>query len=202
MHISCLIYRFLEIALFWDVSASFWFFFWIINRESHGVVFVSKNEKRLKIEFTDKSKANLWIHLDLVKVHCLKGLTSLYIISYLLFFVNLNNILTLPKILVDTEARFGLTRIMFTLLFACQIYVDARYFTKSKQMQAEGGRFFSIFLSNVFRMDSSLLVFQKIRTNIYTSIYFAEKCFPKVAWRFQILQKFGHFFIIIFSNFL
>ena len=47
MHISCLIYHFLEAALFWDVSASFWFFLLIINRESHGVVFVSTNEKRL-----------------------------------------------------------------------------------------------------------------------------------------------------------
>ena len=44
-----------------------------------------------KIMFTDKSKANLWIHLDLAKVHHLKGLTSLCIISYL-HFLNLNNI--------------------------------------------------------------------------------------------------------------
>ena len=38
-----------------------------------------------KIKFTDKSKANLWIHLDLAKVHRLKGLASAYIISYLHF---------------------------------------------------------------------------------------------------------------------
>ena len=69
-----------------------------------------------KIKFTDKSKANLWIHLDLAKVHRLKGLTSLYIISYL-HFLNLNNILTLPKTLVVTEAGFGLTRVMFGLFF-------------------------------------------------------------------------------------
>ena len=50
-----------------------------------------------KIKFTDKSKVNLWIHLDLAKVRRLKGLTSLYIISYL-HFLNLNNILTLPKL--------------------------------------------------------------------------------------------------------
>ena len=49
-----------------------------------------------KIKLTDKSKANLWIHLDLAKVHRLKGLTSPYIISYL-HFLNLNNILALPK---------------------------------------------------------------------------------------------------------
>ena len=43
MHITCLIYHFLQpqAALFWDVSASFWFFLLIINREPDGVVFVS-----------------------------------------------------------------------------------------------------------------------------------------------------------------
>ena len=42
-----------------------------------------------KIKFTDK--------LNLAKVHRLKGLTSPYIIFYL-HFLNLNNILTLPKL--------------------------------------------------------------------------------------------------------
>ena len=77
-----------------------------------------------KIKFTDKSKANLWIHLDLAKVHRLKGLTSPYIITYL-HFLNLNNILTVPKTLVVAEAGFGLTRIMVALFFACQIYTHA-----------------------------------------------------------------------------
>ena len=66
-----------------------------------------------KIKFTDKSKANLWIYLDVTKVHRLKGLTSLYFISYL-HFLNLNNILTLPQTLVVAEAGFGLTQMMFT----------------------------------------------------------------------------------------
>ena len=35
-----------------------------------------------------------------------------------------------------SEAMFDLTRLMFALLFAYQIYAHARYFTKSKQMQA------------------------------------------------------------------
>ena len=74
-----------------------------------------------KIKFTDKSKANLWIHLDLAKVHRLKELTSPYIISYL-HFLNLNNILTLPKTFVVAEAGLDLTRLMFALFFACQIY--------------------------------------------------------------------------------
>ena len=43
---------------------------------------------------------------------------SLYIISCL-HFLNLNNILTLPKTLVVAEAGFGLTRIMFALFFVC-----------------------------------------------------------------------------------
>ena len=77
-----------------------------------------------KIKFTDKSKANLWIYLDLAKVHRLKGLTSPYIISYL-HFLNLYNILTLPQVLVVDEFGFGLARLMFTLFFACQIYTHA-----------------------------------------------------------------------------
>ena len=44
-----------------------------------------------KSKFTDKSKANLiWIHLELAKVHRLKGLTSPYIVSYLCF-LNVNS---------------------------------------------------------------------------------------------------------------
>ena len=78
-----------------------------------------------KIKFTGKSKANLWLHLDLTKAHCLKGLTSPYIISYL-HFLNLNNILTLPQTFVFTGAGFDLTRPMFALFFACQIYTHAR----------------------------------------------------------------------------
>ena len=61
-----------------------------------------------KSKFTDKSKANLiWIHLELAKVHRLKGLTSPYIVSYLRF-LNLNNILALPQTFVFAEA--GLLR--------------------------------------------------------------------------------------------
>ena len=76
MRIIWLIYDFSEAALFWNVSASFWFFILIINRESHGVVFVSTMRRDYKIKFTDKLKAYLWIHLDLAKTHRLKGLTQ------------------------------------------------------------------------------------------------------------------------------
>ena len=88
-----------------------------------------------KIKFIDKSKANLWIHLDLAKVHRLKGLTSPYIVFYFRF-LNLNNILTLPQTFVVAEAGFDQTRPMFALFLACQIYRYVRQFTKSKQMQA------------------------------------------------------------------
>ena len=47
-----------------------------------------------------------------------------------------------------------------------------------------------------------LWVFQRIRTKIYTSTYFPENLFSKFARRFQILQKLGHFFIIILHSFL
>ena len=58
-----------------------------------------------KINFTNKLKANLWIHLDLAKVHRLKWLTSPHIVFYL-HFLNLNNIMTLPKLL--SSLRLGL----------------------------------------------------------------------------------------------
>ena len=41
-------------------------------------------------------------------------------------FLNLNDILTLPQTLVVAEVGFGLTRMMFALFFACQIYTHAR----------------------------------------------------------------------------
>ena len=47
-----------------------------------------------------------------------------------------------------------------------------------------------------------LRVFQRIRTEIYTSTYFPEKLFSKFARTSQILQKLCHFFIIILHGFL
>ena len=99
----CVIYHFLEAALFWHVSASFWFFLLIINIESQ---LYSYRQMRIdyKINFTNKLKANLWIHLE-AKVHRLKWLTSPHIVFYL-HFLNLNNIMTLPKLL--SSLRLGL----------------------------------------------------------------------------------------------
>ena len=62
------------------------------------------------LQHTDKLKADLWTHLDLAKVHRLKGLTSLYIISYL-HFLNLNNIDS-PQTFVVVEAGFDSTRLI------------------------------------------------------------------------------------------
>ena len=82
-----------------------------------------------KVKFTDKVRAGLKIHLDLAKVHRLKELTSPYIIFHL-HFLNLNNIVT--QIFAVAEATFDLTRLVFTLFFACQVYAHACWFTKSK----------------------------------------------------------------------
>ena len=90
-----------------------------------GLYLYQQLRRDCNIKFTDKSKANLWIHLDLEKFHHFKGLTSPYIISCL-HFLNLNNIRTLPQTFVITEAGFGLTLIMLALFFACQIYTHAR----------------------------------------------------------------------------
>ena len=91
--------------------------------------------RNYKIKFTEKLKANLWIYLNLTKVHHLKELTSPYIISYL-HFLNLNNILALPKLLPLLKLHFDLIRLTFALFFACQIYTHAHQFTNSKQVQA------------------------------------------------------------------
>ena len=98
IHITCLIYHFLhpQAALFWDVSISFWFFH--LSKRSQTVLYSYRQMRRdHKIKFTDKLKANLWIHLDLAKVHHLKELNSPYIVFYL-HFLNLNDILTLFKL--------------------------------------------------------------------------------------------------------
>ena len=58
-----------------------------------------------KIKFTDKSKANLWIHLDMAKVGYLKGLSSSYIVSYI-HFLSINDILILPKL--SSSLKLGL----------------------------------------------------------------------------------------------
>ena len=100
-------------------------FFFYLSTGSHTVLYSYRQMRRdYKTKFTDKSKANLWIHLDLANVHRLKGLTSPYIISYL-HFLNLNNILTLPQTFIVAEAGFNLTRLMLVLFFACQIYTNA-----------------------------------------------------------------------------
>ena len=86
-----------------------------------GVTVLWQMRRDYKINFTNKLKANLWIHLDLGNIHHLKGLISPDVVSYL-YFLNLYNIMTLPaQTFVVIEAGFDLTRLMFALFFARQI---------------------------------------------------------------------------------
>ena len=65
------------------------------------------------------------------------------------------------------------------------------------------GHFWGVFLNYFCLMWLEwvpLWVFQRIRTKIYTSTYIPEKLFSKFARKFQILQKLGHFFIIILHS--
>ena len=135
MHIICLIYHFLEASLLWDVSISFWFFLWIINRESKGVAFDRQMRRDYEIKFTDKLKANLWIHLDLAKVHRLKGLTFPYIVSYL-HFLNLNNILNLPKL--SSSLKLGL--IWHDLCLPCIYLPDLHTWALVYEIKANASR--------------------------------------------------------------
>ena len=109
-------------TLFWDVS-TFWFFLFIINRESHGVVFVSTNEKRLqnqvyrpiKSKLMDTFGSGIWFGSPFEK-----GLTSPYIVYYL-HFLNLNNIMTLSKL--SLSLKLGL--IWHDLCLPC--FLPARF---------------------------------------------------------------------------
>ena len=116
MHISCVIYHFLEAALFWDVSASFWFFLLIINRESHGVVFALTNEKRLQNQVYRQIKSKLYGYIWIwQKFTVWKGwLMLIYIISYL-HFINLNNILTLLQKLCMCQTKPSHVCLVFCL---------------------------------------------------------------------------------------
>ena len=99
-------------------------FFVIFSHYQQGVTVLylyQQMRRDYKIKFTDKSKANLWIYTfgsDKSSPFERVGFSYLY-------FLNLNNILTLPQTFVNAEAGFVLTRLMFTLLFACQIYMHA-----------------------------------------------------------------------------
>ena len=119
MHIIYPIYHFLEAALSWDISASFWFFLLIINRESQ-LHSYRQMRRDYKIKFTNKLIRNLWIHLDLVKVHYLKGLTSPSIVSYLNF---LNHIIFWLSPNFCCCSSWVLTQLMFALVFAFPIYM-------------------------------------------------------------------------------
>ena len=88
----------------------FLIFLLIINREPDSVLFVSANKKRLQNKFTDKLKANLWIHLDLAKVYRLKELASPSHLSSLSKFKKYSDS---TQTFAIAEPMFDLTQIMF-----------------------------------------------------------------------------------------
>ena len=118
MHISCLIYYVLKAVLFWEVFASFRFFLLIINSESHSVVFLQTNEKRLQNQAYRQIKSKLMDTFGSGKslFTIWKGWPLLISFLYL-HFLNLNNILTLPQTSDIAEAWFDLTQIIFPLSF-------------------------------------------------------------------------------------
>ena len=107
MHISCLIYHFLEAALFWDVSASFLFFF--LNYQ-HVVVFVSTNEKRLQNQVYKQIKSGKSSPLERIEFSLYRFLSS---------FSKSKNILTLPKLL--SSLKLGLIRHNWRL-HVCRVF--------------------------------------------------------------------------------
>ena len=147
MHIIYPIYHFLEAALFWDISASFWFFLLIINRESQLHLY-QQMRRDYKIKFTNKLITNLWIHFDLVNVHCLKGLTSPSIVSYVNF-VNLNNILTLPKLLLSLKLEFETT-------YVCLVFClpDLHACVLVYKIKTNASRLFSFWINFSFSLSS------------------------------------------------
>ena len=109
---GCIILRHIHLFLVFT-------FLLIIIRKLSQLYLYRQMRRDYKINFTNKLKANLWIHFNLAKVHCLKWLTSLYI-AYLNF-LNLNNIMTLPKLLLSLKLGYDATYVCLVLFFACQI---------------------------------------------------------------------------------
>ena len=99
-----MVYQFLEAALFWDRSASFWFFLLIINGKPDGIVFVLPNEKRLQSQVYGQSKSRLKDTSGSCKSSLFERVDfSLFIFH--LHFLNLDNIVTLPKFSLSLKLR-------------------------------------------------------------------------------------------------
>ena len=106
-----------QAALFLDVSASFWFFLLIINKELG-------SEKRFQNEVYRQIKSTLMntfgsgesSPFDRVEFFIYYFLSSLS--KFKLYFDSTQTF--------ATEATFNLIRLMFALFFACQIYAHAR----------------------------------------------------------------------------
>ena len=122
IHITCLIYHFLQpqAALFWDVSASFWFFLLIINRERDGNVFV------LDTKLWIQSYGYIWTWQKFTVWK--SWILLIYIVSYLHILI-LNNILTLPKLSLLLKLRL----IWPDLCLAC--FLPARFMPMRASLQ-------------------------------------------------------------------
>ena len=116
MQIICFIYQFLEAPLFWDLSASFWFFLLIINNESHDVVFLCHicidKWGDYKIKFTDK--------LILAKTHCLIGLT--YYSPYNIVSSYHLDILTPQTFIITEKLGFIWHDLCLCLWYVCLVF--------------------------------------------------------------------------------
>ena len=129
-----------------------------------------------------------------------------------IIFVLSNNAITSKvfRIFLWNKKRWKTDKIVFLIIYTFIYFtenVSPKYalifqiLRKFGNFRNLGGVFLKLFC--LMWLEWTLLrVFQRIRTEIYTSTYFPEKVFSKFARRFQILQKLGQFFIIILHSFL
>ena len=116
MHITCLIYHFLEAALFWDVSTSFCFFLLIVNREPDGAGFISANDKRLQNQVYRQIKNKLMDTFESGKSSPFEKVEfSLY--HFLSSLSKFNCYSDSTQTFAVAEATFYLTWFMFALFF-------------------------------------------------------------------------------------
>ena len=78
-----------------------------------------------KIKFTDKSKANLWIHMDMAKERVeritLFERVDFFLYSFLYSFPKYKYYSDSLQTFVAAEVGFDLTQLMVAVIFTCQI---------------------------------------------------------------------------------
>ena len=129
-----------------------------------------------------------------------------------IIFVFSNNAITSKVfgIFLWNKKQWKADKIVFLIIYTF-IYFKENVFPKYAlifQILRKFGNFhhFGGFFLNYFRLMwlewVPLWIFQRSRTEIYTSTYFLEKIFSKFARRLQTLEKLDHFFIIILHSVL